>query len=87
VGGFPPQSFRNSARLQHRSQDRIKIVQHIIIADAKDAIAGRLEVRLALAVVIRASDMAVPIELDDQPVLETNEVDDVGDRSDIAAAL
>src|ERR1700732_4270773 len=68
----------DSTRLKHGAQDRVEIVQDIIVADAQHPIARRFKVRLSRAVVGRAPDMAVSVELDDDSVIETSEVDNLG---------
>lgn len=68
-------SERRDDRFQHARQ----IGQHIEIAEAKNAIAPGAEKRLASEIVItlRSFDVMPSVDLDDEPVLMTEEVDHV----------
>jgi hypothetical protein len=63
--------------LEHRANDRIAIAEHVIVGNTQHSIPGRFDVRLPLTIVLRPTNMAIAIKLDDQRVLRTKEVDDV----------
>ena len=71
------QLLGNAANPQHRYDDGVQVLDHIVVAKAEDSIAGVLDVLLTLAIVIRAPDMAVAVELDHQLMVQTDEVDNV----------
>ncbi len=49
------QLLGNAANPQHRYDDGVQVLDHIVVAKAEDSIAGVLDVLLTLAIVIRAA--------------------------------
>jgi hypothetical protein len=70
----------DATRPQHRNEHRIQVIQDVVVAHAKHAIPLGLEECLALTILPRPPDVAITIELDNERVLRTNEVNHV--RSD-----
>lgn len=73
----PTLSVGNATGLEHCANDCIEIGDHVIITKTHHSIPSRFEASLPLALVLRATDMAIAIEFDDERMLRAEEVDDV----------